>query len=153
MLKKYFPLIVLIAAAGLFVYIKMHQRGPVVSKPTISVVTDPVSDPKIPPPPSDHPNREEGLDRRTSHIFYSKHARCRMDCRHIDEAEVQQILKDGKINYTKSELQGEDCKKKYAVEGYTKDNQHVRMIFAPCNTEVTVVTVIDLGKEWQCSCE
>jgi hypothetical protein len=66
---------------------------------------------------------------------------------------VQQILKDGKINYAKSELQGEDCKKKYAVEGITKDDQKVRIIFAPCSDEVTVVTVIDLGKEWECNCE
>ena len=94
-----------------------------------------------------------GLNRNPSHINYSKHARCRMECRHIDEKEVQQILHDGKINYTKSELQGDDCHKKYAVEGYTKDDQRVRIIFAPCNTEVTVVTVIDLGKEWVCDCE
>jgi hypothetical protein len=96
---------------------------------------------------------KRGLNRSPSHINYSKHARCRMDCRHIDEAEVQQILKEGKINYTKSELKGEDCKKKYAVEGDTKDKQEVRIIFAPCADEVTVVTVIDLGKEWVCDCE
>ena len=77
-----------------------------------------------------------------------------MDCRHISEQEVRQILLEGKINYAKSDLkQKDDCKKKYAVEGYTKDNQHVRMIFAPCSDEVTVVTVIDLGKEWICDCE
>jgi len=96
---------------------------------------------------------KRGLNRNPSHINYSKHARCRMACRHIDETEVQQILKDGKINYSKSELNGEDCKKKYAVEGNTKDEQRVRIIFAPCADEVTVVTVIDLGKEWECNCE
>lgn len=94
-----------------------------------------------------------GLDRNPAHVSYSKHARCRMNCRHIDETEVQQILKEGKINYAKSELKAEDCKKKYAVEGNTKDKQKVRIIFAPCSEEVTVVTVIDLGKEWVCDCE
>ncbi len=57
------------------------------------------------------------LNRNPSHINYSKHARCRMDCRHVTESEVQEILKDGKINYAKSELQSDDCHKKYAVEG------------------------------------
>ena len=94
-----------------------------------------------------------GLNRNSSTINYSKHARCRMACRHIDESEVKEILKDGKINYTKSELDGTDCKKQYAVEGTTHDKQRVRIIFAPCNTEVTVVTVIDLGEEWACDCE
>ncbi|MES2772869.1 MAG: DUF4258 domain-containing protein [Bacteroidota bacterium] len=94
-----------------------------------------------------------GLNRNPSNINYSKHARCRMDCRHISETEVKEILKDGKINYTKSDLDGADCKKKYAVEGTTSDKQRVRIIFAPCNTEVTVVTVIDIREEWTCDCE
>ena len=93
-----------------------------------------------------------GLNRNPSVINYSKHARCRMSCRHIDESEVKEILKGGNINYKKSELDGAECKKKYAVEGTTHDNQRVRFIFAPCNTEVTVVTVIDIGKEWPCDC-
>ncbi len=94
-----------------------------------------------------------GLNRNPSNINYSKHARCRMDCRHIDESEVKEILREGKVNYNKSELDGADCKKKYAVEGLTHDKQKVRIIFAPCNTEVTVVTVIDIGEEWPCDCE
>jgi Domain of unknown function (DUF4258) len=93
-----------------------------------------------------------GLNRNPSNINYSKHARCRMDCRHIDESEVKEILREGKVNYNKSELNGADCKKKYAVEGLTHDKQKVRIIFAPCNTEVTVVTVIDIGEEWPCDC-
>lgn len=95
-----------------------------------------------------------GLNRDPSVINYSKHARCRMDCRHIDEAEVKDILANGKINYSKSEIgDNPDCKRRYAVEGNTRDNQRVRIIFAPCQTEVTVVTVIDLGKEWACDCQ
>lgn len=93
-----------------------------------------------------------GLNRNPAYINYSKHARCRMSCRHIDEYEVKQILTSGKINYGKSDLTGDECKKRYAVEGITRDNQSVRIIFAPCNSEVTVVTVIDLGKDWSCDC-
>jgi hypothetical protein len=76
-----------------------------------------------------------------------------MQCRHISEAEVRDILSNGKINYRKSELQAQPCNKRYAVEGTTRDNQRVRIIFAPCNTEETVVTVIDLDREWTCNCD
>ena len=94
-----------------------------------------------------------GLDRNPAAIQYSKHARCRMDCRHITEAEVVAILKNGKINYKKSELGDQpDCKRKYAVESDTIDGQKARIIFAPCQNEITVVTVIDLEKEWACDC-
>jgi hypothetical protein len=93
-----------------------------------------------------------GLNRNPANINYSKHARCRMACRHISEAEVRDILKTGKVNYTKSDLDAAECKKRYAVEGVTTDGQKVRMVFAPCQSEVTVVTVIDIGKEWACDC-
>ena len=97
---------------------------------------------------------QRGLNRNASQINYSKHARCRMDCRKIDENEVKDILKNGTINYKKSDIGNRpDCKRKYAVEGITRDKQRVRIIFAPCANEVTVVTVIDIGKEWPCDCE
>ena len=96
---------------------------------------------------------QRGLNRNPSNINYSKHAKCRMDCRKIDEVEIKDILKNGTINYKKSELQGADCKKKYVVEGISKDDQKLRIVFAPCGSEITVVTCIDLNKEWECSCE
>ena len=94
-----------------------------------------------------------GLNRNPSHINYSKHAKCRMDCRHIDENEVKDIISNGTVNYKKSDLQKDDCHKRYAVEGYSKDNQHLRIIIVPCADEVTIVTCIDIGTEWECHCE
>lgn len=94
-----------------------------------------------------------GLNRNPANINYSKHARCRMECRHISASEITDILKNGKVNYRKSDLKGDDCSKKYAVEGVTRDQQRIRVIFAPCNNEVTVVTCIDLDKEWECDCD
>ena len=101
--------------------------------------------------PSSDVNRDRGFDRRVSYLEYSNHARCRMECRHITQGEVQQIMQDGKINYNKSDLQNARCPR-YAIEGITKDNQDVRIIFAQCNESTTVVTVIDLDKEWGCDC-
>ncbi len=103
--------------------------------------------------PATDNNPDSGLNRHPTAIHYSKHAKCRMECRHIDETEVQEILAIGSINFQKSELDADACKKRYAVEGNTHDNQRVRIIFAPCKTIETVVTVIDLGKEWSCDCK
>lgn len=101
--------------------------------------------------PSSTVNRDRGFDRRVSYLQYSKHAKCRMDCRHITQEEVKEIMKEGKINYNKSDLQNSRCPR-YAVEGVTSDNQDVRIIFAQCNESTTVVTVIDLDKNWSCDC-
>jgi hypothetical protein len=76
-----------------------------------------------------------------------------MNCRHIDESEVKELLKDGNINYSKSDLDSDACHKRYALEGYSLDSQQLRIIVAECNNELTVITVIDLGKEWPCKCE
>jgi len=101
--------------------------------------------------PASNVNRDRGFDRRISYLQYSKHAKCRMDCRHITQAEVEDIMKIGEINYTKSDLQNARCPR-YAIEGITKDKQDVRIIFAQCNESTTVVTVIDLDTEWTCDC-
>lgn len=75
-----------------------------------------------------------------------------MDCRSITEAEVEDIMKKGKINYKKSDISNSRCPR-YAIEGMTSDDQEVRIIFAQCNESTTVVTVIDLEKEWVCDCK
>ncbi len=94
-----------------------------------------------------------GLDRNPSTINYSKHAKCRMDCRTITESEIKQVLTSGIINYSKSDLKKSDCTKRYAVDGYSKDGQHIRIVVAPCSDELTVITCIDLDKDWECHCE
>jgi hypothetical protein len=133
--KKYLPFIALIAAALLLFWVKKNQRGKPTHVPVNIDVPVTTNDP---------------IDRTTSNIIYSKHARCRMDCRHIDESEVKEILQKGEINYNKIE---DDPKgKSYPMEGITHDRQHVRIVFAPHENELVVVTVIDLEKEWPCNC-
>ncbi|MFT3747406.1 MAG: DUF4258 domain-containing protein [Agriterribacter sp.] len=95
---------------------------------------------------------DEGFNRDLTPVIYTKHARCRMGCRHIDEDEVKQILRSGTINYKKSQLNSKPDPK-YALEGYTGDNQHVRIIFAPSQRGMVVITVIDVSEEWQCDCK
>lgn len=95
---------------------------------------------------------DDVIDRHPGKLIYTKHARCRMDCRHIDEAEVADILAKGRINYRKSEPAGRPDPK-YALEGATRDGQQVRIIFAPAKRGMVVITVIDLDTDWSCNCK
>lgn len=96
-------------------------------------------------------NRDRGFDRRVSYIEYSNHAKCRMQCRKISQAEVEEIMQEGKINYNKSDIKNARCPR-YALEGVTKDEQRVRIVYAQCNEATTVVTVIDLDTDFECHC-
>ncbi|OQP45016.1 hypothetical protein A4H97_33170 [Niastella yeongjuensis] len=97
-------------------------------------------------------DNEDVINRHPGHLIYTKHARCRMGCRNIDEAEVEEILEKGRINYRKSEPAGRPDPK-YALEGTTHDGQQVRIIFAPAKRGMVVITVIDLDHEWSCDCK
>jgi len=93
----------------------------------------------------------EALDRNPAQLVYTKHARCRMDCRMITEDEVRQILREGRINHQKSN-QEHKPEPQFALEGNTADGQDVRIVFAVSPGKAVVVTVIDLKKEWPCHC-
>ncbi len=131
MVKKYFPFIALLAAVLLFAWVKQNQRGSGRVENT-------------------HETGTLEFNRNINHLVFSKHARCRMDCRHIDDQEVKDILQNGEINHNKIEHNGKGPT--YPIEGFTKDHQHVRIVFAPHESETVVVTVIDLDREWQCNC-
>ncbi|MEJ0081479.1 MAG: DUF4258 domain-containing protein [Puia sp.] len=104
------------------------------------------SDPNSP----DHGVTNEPFDRHAELIF-TKHARCRMDCRHITPREIHEVLDNGEINYSKSEPNSHPDPK-YAVEGYTAEQQHLRIIVAPENAKLIIITCIELGVEWSCHC-
>jgi hypothetical protein len=141
MFKKYLPYFVLLAAGFLLWFIKKHQSS---SYPTQKNTNIPIIIPAE--------NNGEEFNRNVATIIYSKHARCRMACRHIDETEVKEILVAGQLNTNKIE---EDARgKTYPLEGETHDKQHVRIVFAPKgNDTVEVVTCIDLDTEWPCDCK
>ncbi len=96
--------------------------------------------------------QHNNFNRHPQKIIYSKHARCRMECRHFTESEVREILENGQINNYKSQPNDKPCPS-YAFEGKTSDGQEARMVFASCDNEtVKVVTCIDLTHDYQCSC-
>src|SRR5450755_4688996 len=79
--------------------------------------------------PSGLVSNREPFDRQ-GQLIYTRHALCRMDCRHITPKEIHEILDRGTINYMKSEPEARPDPK-YAMEGYTDEQQHLRIIIAP----------------------
>lgn len=138
--KKWLPYI-LILVLGIVLFVVKRCQSDTDTTTTNRKTTDPATT----------VNRNRGFDRRTSYIEYTRHGQCRMQCRHISQAEVEEIMRDGKINYTKSKVNAHPCPE-YAVEGTTSDNQRVRIVFAQCDEKTKVVTTIDLDTEWPCDC-
>lgn len=94
-------------------------------------------------------------DWRHHKLIYTKHARCRMECRDITEAEVENILNSGVINEAKSKEEDAEADghcPTFALEGNTADGQHVRIVFGACDKITKVITAIDLGVEHSCDC-
>jgi hypothetical protein len=89
--------------------------------------------------------------RNTSHLILTKHAKCRMDCRHITEDEIKGIIHDGKVNEAKSGP-GSKGDETYALEGYSNEHQHLRIVVALESDGLVVITCIDLDNEWACNC-
>lgn len=86
-------------------------------------------------------------------IIYTKHAKCRMECRMIDVNEVKETLLNGKINQRKSQMNKRPCPV-IAREFYSKiDNQRIRVVSAECQNKKTIITVIDLGQDHDCYCD
>lgn len=135
MKKQYLPYLLLILAALFLYWIKQKQRGkstPITERVTVQNATEAYSQ----------------LRGTNKTLQYSRHAKCRMQCRNIDEAEVKEILAKGEINFDKDKQTDKGIT--YPLEGVTRDGQHVRIVFAPHQNDITVVTAIDLDTDWPC---
>ncbi len=133
-MKKYAPFIVLALAALLLFFIKHNQRGSNADQ-HIEKTANAV-------------NSNEGFSRAPDSIIYTKHSRCRMECRHITEEEVKEILQTGEVVANKVE---EDSRgKTYPIDGRTKEDKMVRIVVAPKRNNLVIVTVIDLDNDWPC---
>lgn len=90
--------------------------------------------------------------RDTNHLILTKHVKCRMDCRNITIDEIKHVLKTGYVNNSKSGI-GSRGDSTFALDGYSADKQHIRVVVAPETAGLVVVTCIDLNKEWFCECD
>ncbi len=142
--KKWVQFLVIIILAIIVFFVKRYQAS---DKPQ---PTKDVTDNRPKDPASDV-NRNRGFDRRVSYIEYTEHAKCRMQVLNIALAYGVHSMRDGKINYAKSDVNDRPCPT-YALEGVTKDDQRVRIVFAQCDLKTKVVTSIDLDTDWECHC-
>lgn len=90
--------------------------------------------------------------RDTSNLLLTHHVKCRMACRQISLVEIKEILADGKLNLSKSS-KGSEGDDTYALEGVSSDRQTIRVVVAPEDNGLVVITCIDLDKEWPCNCK
>jgi uncharacterized protein DUF4258 len=144
-MKKLIPYLLL----GVLFLIALYIRQ--VREPRRESPNSPITKEKRSP---DSRNHLETFRDPDAEYFFTKHARCRMECRHITQKEVKEIVRKADVNYRKSDLQAAQGPT-YALEGYTsKDRQHVRIIVAPKQKHLSIVTVIDLDEDWNCpSCD
>ncbi|HLU17672.1 MAG TPA: DUF4258 domain-containing protein [Edaphocola sp.] len=84
-------------------------------------------------------------------ISYTRHAKCRMDCRNITEQDIKAVLLQGHINYQKSDLNDKPCPS-YALEHIVEGNRKLRVVIGQCANELKVITCIDLDKDYDCVC-
>ncbi|HUM67201.1 MAG TPA: DUF4258 domain-containing protein, partial [Chitinophagaceae bacterium] len=106
--RKWLPWLVILILAIVLYFVKRNSGD------------DTITDTKAKPGKASTVNRNRGFDRRVSYLEYTEHAKCRMKCRKITQAEVEEIMKVGKINYSKSDVKARPCPT-YALEGTTSD--------------------------------
>lgn len=97
------------------------------------------------------PVSKEAFDRQPASLIFTRHALCRMDCRHIDEGEIREIMAKGIINFNKSNRRSRPCPT-FVLQGRTESGESLRVIFAQCATETKVVTCYNLEEEFACNC-
>ena len=97
------------------------------------------------------PFPKEAFDRHPSYIYYTKHALCRMDCRHISKEDIAEIMDKGIINFNKSNKADKPCPT-FALQGETHEGEKIRVIFAQCSDETKIITCYNLQEDFECHC-
>lgn len=96
---------------------------------------------------------EKDLRYKGERAVVTRHARCRMGCREIDAFEIQEVIDQGQINYRKNKPAQNGRCASIAYEGITRDRQEVRIIVGECERDPIIITVIDLGNKYDCTCD
>lgn len=97
------------------------------------------------------PQAKEMFNRHPAHLIYTRHAQCRMHCRYIDSAEIDEIMEKGVINLNKSNRYDRPCPT-FALQGRTSTGDEIRVIFGQCADETKVITCYNLEKDFECHC-
>lgn len=86
-------------------------------------------------------------------LDYSRHARCRMKCRDISQALVEDVYQNGSLNCAKSDPTGQkDGTPRYALELEDGTRGRVRIIVGDNPDYDVIITAIRLDEKDQCAC-
>jgi Domain of unknown function (DUF4258) len=83
-------------------------------------------------------------------LVYVAHARCRMACRDIDQALVQDVYLHGEINCRKNSMS--NGHHRYALEKKDDRGDMIRVIVEDDDDKHVIITVIRLDRDDNCSC-
>ena len=83
-------------------------------------------------------------------LVYVDHARCRMECRGVNQRTVEKVYRDGVVNCKKSSYKR--GKPRYALEKRDERGDKIRVIVEDDEGQHVIITVIRLGKDDHCSC-
>ncbi|MCP4439016.1 MAG: DUF4258 domain-containing protein [Aureispira sp.] len=96
---------------------------------------------------------DDELTYKGKKVRITRHAQCRMDCRYLDAYEIDEVIKQNNINQRKSNANpGAGKCPSVAYEGKTRDGQQARIIVGECDDQPIIITVIDLGNKYNCTC-
>jgi hypothetical protein len=83
-------------------------------------------------------------------LIYVEHARCRMACRDISEALVEEVYLKGELNCRKSTLS--NGHPRYALERHDHKGDLIRIIVELDSGEHVIITAIRLDQPDACTC-
>jgi hypothetical protein len=76
-----------------------------------------------------------------------------MNCMGISLEDMKQLLKQGDVNFGKSEVHSTPCPT-YAIDSKTKAGQHIRLVVADCADTTKIICGFNLDSEHAtCKCE
>ena len=97
------------------------------------------------------PKRKEAFDRNPPQLAFASKAVCQMACRGVSNADVEEIMKKGVINFNRSNRRRNPCPA-FALQGRTASGKSLLVVFAQCPKETTVMTCYTLKDSTRCDC-
>jgi hypothetical protein len=83
-------------------------------------------------------------------LIYVDHARCRMKCREINAALVEDVYLHGQVNCNKGSVK--NGKARYALEKRDQRGDMIRVIIEDDDGQHVVITAIRLDRDDKCAC-
>ena len=97
------------------------------------------------------PHRNEIFNRHPKSISYSGKALCEMKCFHIDNKDIELVIKKGIINFSRSDRNHKPCPG-LLLQGLIPGNRTLEVSFLQCNDQTTLLSCIVKRSAIKCPC-